>query len=138
MAKLAGSVDANVLLRLILNDVADQHKAAVELFQYAPGQFAVADVAVIELAFVLARHYGFTREQIREAIDGVMALAEVNCNRLLFEKVLPLFVKHPKLSFEDCCLVVYAELNETEPLWTFDQKLASQTPGAQLVTAAKN
>ena len=133
MVGSAGSLDANVRLRLLLNDVADQHQAALTLFQRAAGQFAVADTAIIELVFVLGRNYGFTRPAIAEAVEGLMSLPEINCNRLLFERALVLFRKHPALSFEDCCLASYAALNNAEPLWTFDKKLANQAPSAPLV-----
>ncbi len=133
MAAFAGSLDANVLLRLLLNDVADQHRAVARLFEAAQGQFAIADTAIIEVVFVLERNYEFTRAQVAEAVTGVMALAEINCNRGLFEWALPLYSSNPKLSFEDCCLATYAELNHAEPLWTFDAKLANQAPSARLV-----
>lgn len=133
MIAFSGSLDANVLLRLLLNDIVDQHQAVIKLFQNATGQFAVADTAIIETAFVLGRNYKFTRTEVTEAIEGLMSLAEINCNRPLFLKVLPLFSKYPTLSFEDCCLTVYAELNEAKPLWTFDRKLAKQSPSAKLV-----
>lgn len=133
MTAFSGSLDANVLLRLLLNDVADQHQSVLNLFQHASGQFAVSDTAIIETVFVLERNYKFTRTAIVETIEGLMSLAEINCNRPLFLKALPLFSKYSSLSFEDCCLAVYAELNEAKPLWTFDQKLAKQAPSARLV-----
>jgi predicted nucleic-acid-binding protein len=133
MATFSGSLDANVLLRLLLNDLPDQHQAVVKLFQNASGQFAVADTAVIETIFVLERNYKFTRNAIMETIEGLMSLTEINCNKPLFTKVMPLFLKRPGLSFEDCCLATYAELNDAKPLWTFDQKLAKQASNAKLV-----
>jgi predicted nucleic-acid-binding protein len=133
MANVAGSLDANVLLRLLLNDVPEQHVKALRLFKERDGRFALADVAVIEVVFVLCRAYGFTRGQAAEAIGGVIRLSGVNLNRALFRKALLVFVKHPALSFEDCCLSVYAELNDAEPLWTFDKKLVNQTASARLV-----
>ncbi len=136
MKLFSGSLDTNVLLRLLLNDVADQHLAVVRLFRNANGQFAVADTAFIEVVFVLERNYQFTRLQIVEALEGLTALKEINCNRTLFEKALPVFTTHPTLSFEDCCLAAYAELNGAEPLWTFDKKLASQVSGAKLMATS--
>lgn len=133
MSVFYGSLDANVLLRLLLDDEPDQHAAVEALFRKSSGQFAVADTAIIEVAFVLGRHYSFSRQAVVEAIEGLMSLTEINCNRLLFAKVLPLFVKSPALSFEDCCLATYAELNEAKPLWTFDRKLANQAKSAKLV-----
>jgi len=133
MSIFSGSLDTNVLLRLLLSDIPDQHTAVEALFRKTPGQFAVADTAIIEIAFVLERHYTFSRLAIFEAIEGLMSLPEINCNRALFEKALILFTKNPSLSFEDCCLATYAELSGAKPLWTFDRKLASQAPSAKIV-----
>lgn len=133
MANFAGSLDANVLLRLLLNDVPKQHAAAIKLMEISTDQFAVADTAIIEVVFVLERHYQFSRPQIKEAIDGLASLPSLNCNRELLSGALPLYARHQKLSFEDCCLAVYAELNNALPLWTFDIKLAHQARGAKLV-----
>jgi len=133
MTNLSGSIDTNILLRLLLNDVPEQHIAAKELFRHFPNPVAVADTAVIELVFVLERHYSFSRLQIAEAIDGLIRLKEISCNRVLLENALPLFIEHSGLSFEDCCLSTYAKLIQAEPLWTFDKKLAKQAPNAKLV-----
>lgn len=132
-SSIAGSLDANVVLRLLLNDIPEQVEAIDQLFLTASGPFHVADTALIEVVFVLGRNYEFTRPQIAEAVQGLIALSSISCNRVLFERALPLFVAHPSLSFEDCCLSVYAELQAATPLWTFDKKLAKQAPGARLV-----
>ncbi len=133
MSTSAGSLDANILLRVLLNDIAKQHQAAVQLLENSGGQLAVADTAIIEIVFVLVRYYKFSRTQAREAIEGLLSLPNINCNRPLFQKALPLFVKRPDLSFEDCCLALYATLNDAEPLWTFDRKLATHAPSARLL-----
>lgn len=134
MTKFTGSFDTNVILRLLLNDIPQQHKAVKKLMEQAVNQFAVADTVIIELVFGLDRYYGFSRLQIADAVDGLMKLKEINCNQALFEKALPLFINHAGLSFEDCCLTIYAQLNDAEPLWTFDKKLANQVPNAKLVS----
>ncbi len=132
--KFSGSLDTNALLRLLLADVPEQHQAVKALLSRSKGQFAVADIAIIELVFVLERYYGFSRQQAQEAVTGLIQLREINCNRVLFENALPLYLSHPALSFEDCCLCIYATLNEAVPLWTFDRKLASQAVSAQLIS----
>ena len=134
MSKYSGSLDTNVLLRLLLNDIPEQHSAAKKLLTQATNQFAIADTAVIELVFVLDRHYGFSRSQTAEALEGLMKLREINCNRALFDRALPMYIRHTGLSFEDCCLSIYAKLNGAEPLWTFDKKLAKQPPNTKLVS----
>jgi len=134
MANYTGSFDTNVLLRLLLNDIPEQHTATKKLLGEANYQFAIADTAIIELVFVLDRYYGFRRSQTVEAVEGLMKLKEINCNRVLFDIAMPIYIKHPGLSFEDCCLSVYALLDDAEPLWTFDKKLAIQAPNARLVS----
>jgi predicted nucleic-acid-binding protein len=135
MAEFAGSLDANVILRLLLNDIPAQHVAVQELFEANERQFAIADTAIIEVIFVLERYYKFTRPQISEAIEGLVSLIKINCSSELFIQALPLFVKHAGLSIEDCCLNVYAMLNNAIPLWTFDKKLANQASYAKLVNS---
>lgn len=132
--KFSGSLDTNALLRLLLNDVDEQHKAIKKLLQQSAAQMAVADTAIIELVFVLDRYYGLTRHQVSEAVTGLMLLEKINCNRTLFERALPVYVSRPALSFEDCCLSTYAVLNDAEPLWTFDKKLSVQSSSATLIT----
>ena len=129
----SGSLDTNALLRLLLNDIPEQHEAIKKLLNGTDGQLAVADIAVIELVFVLSRYYNFSRQQTAEAVTGLMQLRQINCNRPLFEKALPMYLSHPALSFEDCYLGAYAVLNEAQPLWTFDKKLSSQTASAKLI-----
>lgn len=126
-------MDTNVLLRLLLKDLPEQHQAVVALLHDVSGPFEVADTAIIEIVFVLERNYGFTRAAIAEDVGSLIALPKLNCNRVLFERAFPLFIAHPSLSFEDCCLSGYAELQAATPLWTFDKKLASQAASAQLV-----
>lgn len=133
ISSLSGSLDANVLLRLLLNDVASQHEMAVKLLQKLDAQFAVADTAFIEVVFVLERNYSFNRSQIVEAVEGLAALQQLSCNRLLLEHALPIFKAYVSLSFEDCCLATYAKLNKAEPLWTFDRKLAKLVAGSKLL-----
>ncbi len=133
MTAFAGSLDTNALLRYILNDVPKQTEAVFELLAKNSGQFAVADIAIVEVVFVLGRHYSFSRQQIAEIWEGLVSFAQINCNRALIEKALPQYMKHPALSFEDCCLAAYSELNNAEPLWTFDKKLANQVVPAQLI-----
>lgn len=133
----SGSLDANAVLRLLLNDVPDQHAAVIALLESANAPFAVSDVAVIEVIFALCRHYEFSRAAAAAAIEGLISLTEIDCNRVMFSRALPLFMDRPKLSFEDCCLATYAEVSNAQPLWTFDRKLARQAPSARLVSMRK-
>lgn len=131
MTLSSGSVDANILLRLLLNDVPDQHEMALLLLRDG-NQLVVSDTAFIETIFVLGRAYGLTREQQSEAVLGLLHQPAIGGNKALFELAFDDYVKHPKLSFEDCYLVAAAHISGNAPLWTFDKKLASQTDARSL------
>jgi predicted nucleic acid-binding protein len=47
------------------------------------------------------------------------------------------FVVHPAMSYTDCYLAEEARVTGSEPLLTFDQKLAKQHRSAQLVTTKR-
>lgn len=125
MATFAGSLDANVILRLVLRDIPEQSDAALRLLENK-GVLHVADTAVIEVVFALERYYEIPRRDIVTYIEAVVGHPKLSVNRRLFAPVLSLYPSRPKLSFEDCCLAIYAELNEALPLWTFDKKLVNQ------------
>lgn len=127
------SVDTNVILRLILKDVPEQCLKVQDLFMRLGVSYNVADLAVEEVVYVLQKGYGWTRAGIVDSLSSVLDLPWFRYNKNLFEQVFPMYLDHPKLSFNDCCLAVYARLNEAEPLWTFDRAMAGQLPGAKLL-----
>ncbi len=126
-----GSLDANVILRIILNDLPEQRVQALKMLDQ--GYYHIADTAVVESAFVLQRNYHMDRQSIVQVLNGFLTRENLICNHHLFLQVFPMFVTHPALSFEDCCLAVYAELNKAVPLYTFDKNLAKQVAQAELV-----
>lgn len=129
------SVDTNILLQLTTMNVPRQLEQVTELLKKSgKGELAVADMVFAEMAWVLAGGiYHWPRTEIANAIRSVMLFDQFNCSRALFERVLPLYVAHPKVSFVDVCLSVYAELNNATPLLTFDKSLAGQVPVAELL-----
>lgn len=127
---MTGSLDTNVVLRLLVGDVRDQYISARALVD--SGQFRVADAAAIEVTFALGRYYKFTRTEQRTVLVGFLALPNIESNLALLADSFDRYVSHPRLSFEDCYLVTAAEHSDSAPLFTFDEKLASQT-SAELV-----
>jgi predicted nucleic-acid-binding protein len=134
MTQYNGSLDTNILLRLITLDIPEQHEAVVKLLHKPNAKFFVGDVAFIETAFVLSRNYEMPREAIKDTFSAILQHDELQCNGEIIYAAMDYFVAHPALSFEDCCLAVYARVNQAEPLYTFDHKLANQLPEAKLLT----
>jgi predicted nucleic acid-binding protein len=74
-----------------------------------------------------------TRSQQVQAVLGLLRQPGVIGALAHFEAACDIYLRHPKLSFEDCYLVVSAARSSAVPLWTFDKKLAGQTD-ARLLT----
>ncbi|MCL2782687.1 MAG: PIN domain-containing protein [Propionibacteriaceae bacterium] len=132
------ALDTNVLLRLIVPDVPEQHARARRLLATPSTTFMVADYVFVELVFVLERHYGFDRGQIARAATGIMELGNIECHEDLLRAAIEFWQVHPKLSFEDCLMAEYAQTQSAVPLWTFDHKLANQHIAAEEVPVLPN
>jgi len=126
------SLDTNILLRFILNDIPKQREIAIRLLSKPDKKYHVADLAITEIAYVLEILHRRPRQFVTASIKQILTQSNINCNKALFSQALPIYESRPSLSFNDCCLATYATLNRTEPLWTFDKKFATQSPTAKL------
>lgn len=124
------SLDTNVALRLILRDVPDQLGKIFTLIDGAkPGSLAMADAVFFECVWILTgKAYGFDRSIIGRHLLQVASIPQINCNRAMLERAIPVWVKHSSISFVDACLAAYVELNNATPLLTFDRRLHDALP----------
>ena len=136
MSGIAGSLDANAILRLILNDIPTQGAAVAALVGSPHAQYAVTDLAIVEVEYALRTHYGFSRTQVEDTLGTFVVHPAVRANAALMKRVFQLYTAHPQLSFTDCCLAAHAEIDDARPLWTFDRTLAKQSDGAAQLIAA--
>ncbi|TAH35695.1 type II toxin-antitoxin system VapC family toxin [Candidatus Saccharibacteria bacterium] len=127
------SIDTNVILALLLSE-RETERAAVLKRLARHEQAAIADLAITETVYVLEKSIGTSRDMVARMLHSLLANQYLHFNRALFERVIPYYLEHPAVSFNDCCLAVYAKLNGTTPLLTFDRKLARQIPHVELVT----
>ncbi|MCL2831939.1 MAG: PIN domain-containing protein [Treponema sp.] len=127
------SLDANCILRWLLDDIPEQTEIVTVLFN-SKENFTIADAALIEIIFMLEKIKKVNRESIEKAIMTVIEKENFLLNKELFIEILPIYVNHPKLSFVDCYLEVLAKKTNALPLLTFDQKLANQLKGSKLLS----
>jgi predicted nucleic-acid-binding protein len=120
--KASGSLDTNALLRLTLGDVLS-HAQAVKKLLLRSTRLEVADATLLECVFVMEKVYSLPRTQIERNILSIVRHPKIYCNRTLFERVMPVYVKYTKLSIVDCTLAEYATQNGATPLYTFDKDL---------------
>lgn len=133
MARLAGSLDTSVLVRLLTGDIPELETSALALINSGK-DFLVSDTSLIEATYALNEYYKVPRQQVAEAILELTANPHFQTAQIIFEEVFKLYEKQPALSVEDCYLAVKAKADKGSPLWTFDKKLAQQSAGlAQMV-----
>jgi predicted nucleic-acid-binding protein len=132
---VAGSLDTNLLVRLITRDVEQEYELVCELLDQHGVQYIVPDLAIAELVFVLGRHYSIPRDAIRHCLIQIILHPSLKIKSNLILKTLAYFAKHTALSFEDCYYACLAEDTKTTPLITFDKDLVKKFPRqSQLLT----
>ena len=132
---MVDSLDTNLIVLFILKEPATQADKVWDLLSEAGERHHVADLAITEAVYVFEKHYGLTRVDIKHNLELFFRQFDdvLEYNRELFELALPYYVKHPALSFNDCCMAFYAELTHAELLFTFDKGLAKGHPSAKLL-----
>lgn len=126
------SLDTNVLLRLIIGDNPKQQAKASALLTHPDATFYVDDLAIFEIVYILSgKSYGFSRQEVATIVEGIFKRLNVTGNYSLISEATQFFAEHPKLSWADCYLAAKAAAKHAEPLWTFDRKLANQSPTAK-------
>lgn len=124
------SLDTNIVLRVLLQDQPTVAAKIMDMIEAAnANSLAVADVVLFETVWVMqGDSYKLDRQLIAKLLERFIRIEQINCNRALFARVLPAFVKQPAVSFIDIALAGYAELNDATPLLTLDKKLAKALP----------
>ena len=122
------ALDTNCLLRWLIKDIPEQKERVDTVLQNPDTQVHVADLAIAETVWVLDSIYQFDRQNIVKNVTKILENKSINCNRALFNDVLPVYLEHAGISFTDACLATYVSLSDTKKLLTFDKKLARSLP----------
>ena len=128
------ALDTNVILRYLVGDDPEQTEAAQALLDgLTPGNpgFVCREV-MLEVGWVLGRSYGFTRNQVAEALMDLTA-----SDSLLVENSDDVAAAAHRYGqggadFSDLMVLSAAKRVGATPLYTFDRKLA-QLDGADLL-----
>lgn len=115
------SLDTNVLLRFLLDDIPEQTKKAKKII--TSSRCYVTDVVITEAVFVLERVIEMKRSDIAKLVGKFLALPNIVYNDYFLDEVFDMYKAKPKLSFVDCYAAVEASVYENK-LFTFDDNLA--------------
>ncbi len=125
------SLDTNIILRLLWEDIPEQYERAIKLLERDDVVYLLSDAMLSEVVFVLTR-MEVDRETIVGALMRIISRPNVRASDLMGFELFWMYLHHPKLSFTDCYLAIEATMNKAEPLWTFDKALAKENGTAKL------
>lgn len=121
------SLDANMVLRVLLNDVPDHADRAVRFLDRA--SCYLTDVVIVECVFVLEKTYKLDRDFITASLSSLFELKTLEYNEELITEALDLYGSLPTLSFADCYSVAEARLSGNR-LMTFDRSILKKCGSA--------
>ena len=113
-------IDANVLIRCILNDLPEMTEKAVEVIN--AGAYTKPEI-LAEVVYVLQKVYSVQRPQIRDILKNILEIVHcpekecIICAIDIYASV--------SLDFIDCLLIAYHRINH-ENIFSFDKKLNKQ------------
>ena len=110
-------IDANVILRYLLNDVEEMAKKSAEIIN--AGAFTLPEV-IAEVIYVLKSVYKVERVEIATAILEIFNEIDVANKKIMIEAV-KIFAES-NLDFVDCILIAYNKVENVE-IFSFDKKL---------------
>lgn len=115
MAKIL--IDANVILRYLLNDVEDMAKKSEEIIKF--GAWTLPEV-IAEVIYVLSSVYKINREEIATAILEILKEIDIEHKNTIIEAIK--IFSETNLDFVDCILIAYKNIENAE-VFSFDKKL---------------
>lgn len=117
------SLDTNVVLRFLLNDVPEQTEIAAKVI--SKDKVYVTDVVTVEVVYVLEKVIELSRKDITKLVTGFLGFANVVHNPLFLLNAINFYEHHPSLSIVDCYATAESDAYNNK-LVTFDKRLASQ------------
>ena len=120
-------IDTNILVRLIVDDEPKQAAAARDFIRDRctpddPGY--ISNIALAEVAWILARGYGYSRNDIADAIERVMETAQLQIESSSDVAAALADYRRGPAGFSDCLIGHLNRTAECTHTITFDRKAA--------------
>jgi predicted nucleic-acid-binding protein len=128
------SLDANVLVRYVVQDDSGQFAVARRLIErcVSEGQSLFVPVTVtLELEWVLRAGFGYRKDDVLQVLADLFSAAELSFQSERSLEVALQLYREGTADFADCLHIALATEAGELPLWTFDRR-AAKVVGAQL------
>jgi predicted nucleic-acid-binding protein len=131
-------IDTNVLIRVIVADDARQANAARNFIRDRctpddPG--FVSNLVLAEVAWTLAAGYGYSRQQIADAIEGIMETTQLQIESSVDASAALMEYRVGPADFADCLIGQTNRTSRCTHTVTFDRK-AAKLEGFKLLSGA--
>lgn len=110
-------IDANVILRCILDDCPEMTSKAVDVIDR--GAYTKPEI-ISEVVYVLQKVYSIQRPQIKSMVNDILDV--VSCTEGESVRMAMDIYSSISLDFVDCLLIAYHKINK-ENIFSFDKKL---------------
>jgi len=129
-------LDANVLLRYLTQDIAEQGQRSSQLLaRIAGGEESVVTTATVffEAIYTLQSYYRYEREAIVPPVRAIVDLNGVVMeDKAVLHGALDVFLATPALSIGDCFHVAWAERYGADCMYSFDRDF-DRLPGIKRI-----
>jgi predicted nucleic-acid-binding protein len=113
-------VDANVVLRYLLNDIEDQTKIAANYLEQH--KVNIPTEVLVEIVYVLESVYRVNRKEISSKLSSLISYPNIEiANKDVITESFKIYAQR-KLDFVDCILCAYKTIQNVE-IVTFDKKI---------------
>lgn len=102
------SIDTNVALRFLLNDVPSQSTKAKQVLSNPP--VYLSDVVATEAVFVLEKSLGYDRKYVASLMRVLIAVPGLVFSDHLLPNVINMYERKNSLSFVDCYAATEARM----------------------------
>ena len=113
-------IDANVILRYLLNDIPEQADKAESVIKQ--GSFTLPEI-IAEVVYVLIKLYKVPRNEIKSIVAPIFNEVEIQ-NKEIIVNALSVF-SETAFDFVDCIIISRKKLLN-ENVFTFDKKLSAR------------
>ena len=131
------SLDTNVLVRYLLDDIANEPQSAlakklIRAAVQAGDTLYIPITVMLELEWVLRSNFTFNKTQVTATLSSLLACGELSFeSESALEVALALYIQGGA-DFAYRTHIALAHVAGESPLWTFD-KAASKVDGAKLL-----
>lgn len=114
-------VETSVFIRFLTRDVEEKYQDCLEFFRLIEsGKIRpyISNIVIMEIVFILTRHYGFKKDRVLSAVTKILSLRNITLREeTVTTQALELFDKHT-IKYGEC--MITTQVAEDMILVTYD------------------